>query len=223
MVINTTRLNEAIKTAAGIFLLLLAAAVAGCSGPEEKAKKEKHAYTPPRWNNLVHERFYDPAARAAHEEVVADTPRDPTLTWEEELAFFTRLQKKTRASMLDAVRAVALSVDLPGLVEDDEELDDLIADLNDRKILHPACRIDDRTPLTKGRIAYMICQAYGLRGGLWMNLFGPNERYCLKEAMYHDIIRTGSLHKYISGVELLDILAQADCFRMDKPGLAGLR
>lgn len=202
-----------------LLLFLLGLIVAGCAGSDEKAEKEKSAYTPPRWNNLVHERFYDPEARAAHEEILAKTPRDPTLLWQEEFTFSRRLQEKSRASMADAVRAAALSMKQPGWAESDEELAELVKELVERSIVKSSWQIDDKTPLTKGKIAYMICQACGLRGGLWMNLFGPSERYCLKEAMYHDIIRTGSLHIFVSGPELLDILAQADCFKMDKPEL----
>jgi hypothetical protein len=66
-----------------------------------------------------------------------------------------------------------------------------------------------QTPLTKGKIAYMLCKALGIKGGLTMRIFGVSERYALRECIWLGLISTGHKNKYVTGPELVAILGRA--------------
>jgi hypothetical protein len=108
------------------------------------------------------------------------------------------------------VKAVTLFIGIPPW---EKGIDELAAGLSAREIIEDDWRIDDSEPLTKGKISYMICQALDVRGGIWMTLFGASERYCCREAVYLNLVTPGSLHRYVTGDEMLNVLAQAVLYR----------
>ena len=63
--------------------------------------------------------------------------------------------------------------------------------------------------LDKGTAAYMFCQALGVRGGIWMRLFGQNKRYCLRELVFEGIMQASGVHELTSGAELVDMFTRA--------------
>ncbi len=173
----------------------------GCTGPSDYVEEtpEKSLKRPARWWNLDPSTFSD---FAKSQEI-----RDIHFEWKREMDFLLYLQQKPAASTADAVKAVALSIDI---VPWEKSLDDLVGILIDRSIIRPEWKISESKPLTKGKFAYMICRACGIRGGLFMTLFGPSERYCLKELVYHEIMAPGCLSCCLPGQEVLNIIAQAD-------------
>jgi len=72
--------------------------------------------------------------------------------------------------------------------------------------------------LDKGTAAYMFCQALGIKGGLWMRLFGQSRRYCLRELVFENIMQASGIHELTSGAELVDMFTRAvDFLQQVKP------
>ena len=209
---QSTACSPSRRTLPWIPALLLALWAAGCAGPD---RDEAPPDPTPCWGNLLSRVEPD---RAAAEEISAD--RDLHDRWEREVEFLAAIQAKARVSLADGIRCVALSMGIPVW---NRSTSDLAGILAERGVVRGSWQAGGNVPLTKGKIAYMICQACCLRGGLWMTLFGPSERYCLKEAINRKIITPGSTHRFISGGELLDIISQADCLSFERPGLTAPR
>ena len=71
--------------------------------------------------------------------------------------------------------------------------------------------------LSKGTVAYMFCQALGIKGGVWMRLFGVSQRYCLRELVFAGIMQARGVNELVSGVELVDMFIKAvDYLAQDK-------
>jgi hypothetical protein len=68
---------------------------------------------------------------------------------------------------------------------------------------------NEKTPLTRGMLAYMLVRALGIRGGVTMQIFGPSERYALRECQKLELIEKGSAKSHVSGREFLSIMRKA--------------
>ena len=72
--------------------------------------------------------------------------------------------------------------------------------------------------LDKGTAAYMFCQALGIKGGIWMRLFGQNPRYCLRELVFEGIMQASGIDELTSGAELVDMFTRAvDYLEQNRP------
>ncbi len=69
------------------------------------------------------------------------------------------------------------------------------------------------SPVTKGRIGYMLARAIGIRGGVMYNITGASERYALRELSYRGIVIGTSENAQITGSEYVGILGRADDYR----------
>ncbi len=67
---------------------------------------------------------------------------------------------------------------------------------------------DYQNPLRKGQVAYMLCKALNIKGGLWLRLLGLKQRYALRELVYEGIMFPGNIHDFMSGRELMITLTQ---------------
>jgi hypothetical protein len=76
----------------------------------------------------------------------------------------------------------------------------------------------EKTPLTRGMLAYMLVRALGIRGGLTMQVFGPSERYALRECQKMELIERGSANSQVSGREFLSIMRKAGEYAKNKLG-----
>ncbi len=65
------------------------------------------------------------------------------------------------------------------------------------------------SPLTRGMLANMLVRVMGIRGGVTMQVFGPGQRYALRECQKLGIIQKGSQNSTVSGREFLSILRKA--------------
>lgn len=68
-------------------------------------------------------------------------------------------------------------------------------------------------PLRKSAAAYMFCRALDIKGGAVMRVFGPSERYALRELIYKQLVAEGPAKKIVSGMELLSILMRASEYK----------
>jgi len=155
-----------------------------------------------KWHNLALDRLVETRQTL--------TNRDLPRQWDREMEFFTQLAEKRIVSMADAAEAFILFL---GESPWDSPLDNLVTRLVERDVFRTSWTVDDDTPLTKGKAAFMACQASDVRAGLWVNLFGPSERYCYRDALYVEIVQPGSLHRYVTGEEFLDVLSECHLYR----------
>ena len=63
-------------------------------------------------------------------------------------------------------------------------------------------------PVTKGTLAYMLCRALDIKGGLFMHLL-PSRRYAYREAVYQELMRVGSELEPLTGPEAVGVVGRA--------------
>ncbi len=85
--------------------------------------------------------------------------------------------------------------------------------LKDRHIVSQRWDFRAERPATRGKVAYMIYQACGMKGGLTLTLTGPSQRYCLRELQYRGLMAPGLPYNPVTGMEYVAILARADELR----------
>jgi len=85
--------------------------------------------------------------------------------------------------------------------------------LIERKILDPKGDHAASRPLTRGKLAYMVCRACNLSGGIILRLTGNTERYCLRELQYRNMMTEGSGSTAVTGMEFSSVLTRADIYR----------
>jgi hypothetical protein len=125
---------------------------------------------------------------------------------ESRTAYVRRIFEKDRASYGDACRAV-LSV-----IKNEHSDADFAAvsgDLAGRNVVQADWRLLEGSLLTKGTLAYMVCQALEIKGGVTMRLFGINRRYALRECIHRRLIASGTVDEYVTGRELIDVISNA--------------
>ena len=86
-------------------------------------------------------------------------------------------------------------------------------DLEGRGILEADWALQEAAPLTKGQLAYMLCKALGIRGGLIMSVFGLSRRYAFRECVHLNLMAAGNSSDPVSGRELIDALSRAELHR----------
>lgn len=141
---------------------------------------------------------------------LAETPA------ENDAHFYMLLANKNVATLADAYQAVAMVANADNKLLPVEECR---KSLLERKIVRADWGEDVNAPCTKGKLAYMVCQALGIKGGVTMRLVGPTERYCLFECQYLEIMAQGASYQNCTGGELVAVVDRADEYRREKmPG-----
>ncbi len=128
--------------------------------------------------------------------------------------FFMNLAYKDVASLGDGYRAVAL-LQKPGSTEvmPTAQARDLLVE---RNAVPRSWDAGGEKPLTKGELAYMICQSLEIKGGVTMRVFGPSQRYCLFEAAYQELMLGGATDQYVTGGELVSTIDRADRYLQNR-------
>lgn len=139
--------------------------------------------------------------------VAAETPA------ESDAQFYMLLAYKDMATLGDAYQAVAMLANADNKLLPAEECR---KSLVERKIARQDWGSDLKAPCTKGKLAYMVCQALGIKGGLTMRLFGPSQRYCLFECQYLELMAQGATYQNCTGGELVAVVDRADEYRTEK-------
>lgn len=125
---------------------------------------------------------------------------------ESRTAYLRRIFEKDRATYGDACRAV-LSV-IKG-EHTDADFAANVGDLTGRGVVSADWGLVESSLLTKGTLAYMLCGALDIRGGVTMRLFGINRRYALRECLHRRLIERGTVDEYVTGRELIDVVTNA--------------
>jgi hypothetical protein len=138
-----------------------------------------------------------------------DKPQEPKPK-ESRTAYLRRVFEKDRAGYGDACRAVL------SLVKDEHSdggFEDLRKDLEARGIVDGAWDLAESSPLERGTLAYMLCKAFGIKGGVTMGVFGVSRRYALRECVHLGLMPGGTVGQYLSGRELIDVLGNVEVWR----------
>jgi hypothetical protein len=133
-----------------------------------------------------------------------------------EMQFLTGLYSKKVAQFSDAVKITTI------LLRTYDPKGDFIfevAALREKQIISRSISegLAADAWLSKGTVAYMFCQALGIKGGVWMRLFGVSQRYCLRELVFAGIMQARGVNELVSGAELVDMFIKAvDYLAQDK-------
>ena len=125
-----------------------------------------------------------------------------------ELNFLNDLYYKKNAQFSDALKVATI---LLRMYDPQRDFAFDLATLREKGIISRA--ISETTAkdtlLDKGTAAYMFCQALGIKGGMWMRLFGQSQRYCLRELVFEGLMQASGIHELVSGAELVDMFTRA--------------
>lgn len=139
------------------------------------------------------------------------TGGDATLpAGEESPAFLDRVSSQKTVSENDAMRGVLMLLEGK---DASETFRDRLAKLRSLRVVDSSWSCDANRPVTRGRLAYMLCQAIHVKGGVLLTLLGPSQRYCLRELRYQGIMASGIMTTEISGGEYVAVMGRADRYK----------
>jgi hypothetical protein len=130
----------------------------------------------------------------------------PAAPKETRTAYLRRIYEKDKATYGDACRAV---LSLAKNEHSDADFAAVSGDLSGRGIVRADWGLQESSLLTKGTLAYMVCQALEIKGGVTMRLFGLNRRYALRECVFRRLMQRGTTDEYVTGRELIDVITNA--------------
>lgn len=125
--------------------------------------------------------------------------------------YFAMAAQKRIVYNYDAAKAMVI------LMQVDEEyiaLDAQVGYLREQGLIPRRAAFDPALPLRRGLLAYMVRQALGVPGGVALHLFGPSQRYALKELSVQGLISPGLTRDLISGEEFVQVMNQAVQYRL---------
>lgn len=127
------------------------------------------------------------------------------------LGWYRELVAKPNAEFSDAVRI--LHVLMTG--EDGAELsfEDRLVYLVKRGVVDLEWDLDAGARFDCGQLAFMLCKAMRIRGGVSMRVFGLSERYAYRECVDLDLVAPLGQEQFVSGEELLSVLRRARAFQ----------
>lgn len=85
--------------------------------------------------------------------------------------------------------------------------------LLDAGVVDRSWTFDADKPVTRGQLAYMICQACDFPGGVVLTLTGPSQRYCLREMQYRNMMVEGAVYTPVTGFEFVGVMGRADTYK----------
>ena len=129
---------------------------------------------------------------------------------EESPAFLDRAAAQPTVSENDAFRGILM------LMRDNDDAGtfaDRVRILQQNKIVDASWDFITDRPITKGKLAYMLCQVLKMPGGVLLTLTGPSQRYCLRELQYQHVMSAGFFTAPVTGMEFVGVLARADAWK----------
>jgi len=127
------------------------------------------------------------------------------------------LQKQSMVTVAEAYRAVLVLADGE---DNSSSFEERRATLETQGIVRPEWKLEREACIDKGSVAFMVCQVIKAPGGVNLNLLGRtahlgDRRYALRELEYLDLMPNAASYRYITGGELVDLLARADRYMAD--------
>jgi hypothetical protein len=121
------------------------------------------------------------------------------------------LQKEPAVTVAEAYRAIIM------LAEGEDSFtsfDQREAWLLERKIVRLEWHLQRTDCIDRGSVAYMIVQVLKIRGGVDLRILGRaglgDRRYAVRELVYRDIMTQSPPYRFMTGGELVDVIAHAD-------------
>jgi hypothetical protein len=130
---------------------------------------------------------------------------------ESRTAYVRRIFQKDRCNFGDVCRIV---LSLAKGEHTDAPFAEIQKDLAQRGIIEGEGGPEESVAVTKGTVAYMLCQTLGIKGGLVARVFGLSRRYAFRECVYTGLLRGKTEMEYVTGRELLDALAEAEIYML---------
>ncbi|MHC4981595.1 MAG: hypothetical protein ACYTF6_00310 [Planctomycetota bacterium] len=128
---------------------------------------------------------------------------------ENSAAFLDRISSQPSVSENDVMRGILLLLDGRDQAGNFAQR---LEGLRDKGIVGASWDFDADRPITKGKFAYMIYQACEMPGGIALTLLGPNQRHCLRELQYREVMSEGSPFSKVTGMEFVAVLGRADVY-----------
>jgi hypothetical protein len=122
------------------------------------------------------------------------------------------LDKLSGQPTVTQAQAVAAMLMLVG-ADGPKTFSDGVAELTRQKIADSQWDFQAGAAITRGKLAYMVCQACHIQGGLTMTVTGPSERYCLRELEYRGYMSSGLFYTPVTGMEFVAVMTRADELR----------
>jgi len=143
---------------------------------------------------------------------IETAPKPPP---EADTEYFKELLSRRVTCLSDACRVLTI---LLGAGEEHKDLESQISFLKEKGIFPKKIRegFDPDMPLRKGTAACMFVKALDIKGGVFLRLFGINERYAMKELIYEGIMYPGAADDIIVGKELILMLDGSADYLADK-------
>lgn len=121
------------------------------------------------------------------------------------------LQRQSMVTVAEAYRAMVILAD-----GDDSytNFDDRASSLEQRGIARKSWSLTRDACIDRGAVAYMACRVMQLKGGVNRIVFGElglgERRYAVRELVYRDMLRPAPDYQYLTGGELVDLMAKCD-------------
>ncbi len=121
------------------------------------------------------------------------------------------LPKQPAVTVAEAYRGMVMLADGEDRFASFEERE---SSLMSRKIAGPAWKLQRDQAIDRGSVAYMVTRILKIRGGVDLVVFGGiglgDRRYALHELIYMGMIPNSPTYRYMTGSELVDLIAKAD-------------
>lgn len=122
--------------------------------------------------------------------------------------FFSLSEQQTAVNQNRAYHAFLVWADGQ---DESQNFGQRIVRLENKGAVEPSWRHDPLKPLTRGRLASMICRYLHVRGGVSFSAFGPIERTSRRELEFRRVMLAGGGDcDPVSAAELVNILKRAD-------------
>ena len=127
-----------------------------------------------------------------------------------QMNFWHELAARPVTSNDDAFHALLLWVDSK---DDAKTYDDRVAALKARGMLAGSFSEPANEAIDRGVLAVAIVKMTGIKGGWVMHVFGPTQRYSVKELEFKGIYPPSSPQQTFSGAEFVGIMGKVDDYR----------
>ena len=127
-----------------------------------------------------------------------------------QLQFWHALPERKAVSNEEAFHALLLFVDGQ---DDARDYDQRVQRLKEKHMVSAGFNGTAAEPLRRGTLAVALAQALSIKGGLSMRLFGPHDRYAVRELEYAGVYPPSSPQQTFSGQEFLGIIGRAEDYQ----------
>ena len=127
-----------------------------------------------------------------------------------QMNFWHELEGRAVTSNDDAFHGLLLYADNH---DDAKNYDQRVTALKSRGLLPESFSEPANTSIKRGVLAVAIVKITGIKGGWVMHVFGPTQRYAVKELVYEGIYPSSSPQQTFSGAEFVGIIGKLEDYQ----------